>query len=104
MTIPKKLKKECDANFIAAISGRRVNVLAESFCVKQKIIDFLKDQTFPFYVTPDLEASIRGLPISNPADKIKKVLIYEGLDSITIKILNKLLRYDKSKKNFLITP
>lgn len=90
----EKLEKECDPNFVAAIPWRCVNVLANSFCVRQKNIDFLKDQNFHFYVTSDLEApikvAIRRLPIRTPDDKIHSVLIYEGLDIIkTVQMISR---------------
>lgn len=95
------LENKCDPNFVAAISGRWVKVLANSFCSKQKIIDFLEVQKFNFYVSPDLETpikTVRGLPLSTPTEKIEIALNELGFD--TIKIIQKIRRTDGKTPSF----
>lgn len=79
----KKLESECDPNFTAQISGRRVKLFTHSFCVKKKIAVFLKEQNFQFYMSPNTKAPlkiIRGLPKSIQTEAIKRTLNEEGLD------------------------
>lgn len=95
-------------------------VLPETFSVKIKFSDYLKENDYHFYFSPDLEASLnvvfRGLSKSTDPVAIKNSLNADGVDVIQLlqmknrkdgRIIPLFLQYlprnEKSKRNFNFT-
>lgn len=54
----EKIENDCDPNVWASVTGRWVKIKPTSFNVKEKIVNFLKEQRFKFYVSPDNETPL----------------------------------------------
>lgn len=77
-----KLEAQCDQTFSAKISGRWLKITRDTYAMKTKISNYLKEQQYQFYIVFNLEAPLkvvlRGLPKRTISEKIIKEFKEKG--------------------------
>lgn len=53
------IETKYDPNFTVEIAGTWKKLLADSFCKKEKLSDYLKEHKYQFYVVPSIEVSMK---------------------------------------------
>lgn len=97
----KKIADDCDKKFYIKTTRSWMKLLADSLQIKQKIIDYLKNNQFKFYITPDtippLKVIIIGLPTSIKSKDIEKILKAEEL------VINKAVQMTSRKDKRILS-
>lgn len=89
--------QDCDPNFMLQIVGNDLKLIPKDLTTKNKLIDYLKEHRYQFYVVPDtispLKFVMRGLPKSCKIENIEQEIFNKGFE--TVKVVQMTSRVDK---------
>lgn len=90
-----QLERDCDTDFLEEIFRDCIKITANTLARKSKIINFLKEQKFQFYVVSDsialLKGVTRGLSKTCKFQNIQRKIINRGFEVINVVQMNSLI-------------